>query len=234
MISLLIPTRGRREWLGRTIVSAIKTAKNPDKLEFVCYVDDDDVASYEKFGFDIAPDLNGNIHFIVGPRIVLSNTWNKCASYASGDILMQGNDDIIFRTVGWDVMVSRAFERCADKILMVHGNDGSTGRPSSIGNFGPHPFVSRRWIEVLGYMTAPYYSSDYGDTHINELANAIGRRRYLQFTVEHMHNLFGKAPIDKTTNERLARHAKDKVDTLYKDLALLRELDIEKLKESLK
>lgn len=225
MISVLIPTRKRREGLLRAIESCRATETYP--TEIVAYVDEDDAQSYA--------DINlPNVQFIIGPRIILSNCWNKCATAAKGDILMQGNDDIVFRTQSWDVMVEHAFERCADRILMVHGSDGSQGHNSSIGLFGPHPFVHRNWVDALDYFTAPYFSSDYGDSWINDLANGIGRRQFIPFVIEHLHFIFGKAAQDETTNERLMRHSADNVSQLYQDLAPLRALDIEKLQAAMR
>jgi len=220
MISLLIPTRGRRKGFLQTIESAKATASRPQDLEFIAYVDSDDARTYD--------GIEG-IRFRVGPRIVLSNTWNRCAEIAAGEIFFQGNDDIVFRTQGWDDMVLHEFEKFPDKIVMVHGSDGSTGRPSATGGFGPHPFVHRKWFETLGYVTPPCFSSDYGDTWLNDLANALKRRRHVTMVIEHLHFYFGKAHIDRTTQDRLSRHSRDHVEQLYKDLELLRKIDIEKL-----
>lgn len=224
MISILIPTRKRPEQLRTVIESAMRTAMA--EPEFVCYVDSDD-RSYELEDF-------GHAKFVHGPRIILSNMWNKCAAAARGDIFLQGNDDIIFRTEGWDKQVEAEFAKYPDRIVMVHGSDGGNcGHASSNGGFGPHPFVHRRWFETLGYVTPPFFSSDFGDTWINELANAIDRRKYLPFVIEHMHILFGKAYADETTDDRLARHTADDCSKLYNHLAPLREIDINKLKAAM-
>jgi hypothetical protein len=228
MISILIPTRGRREGLLRAIRSARQTASDPRNLEFVCYLDQDDAETYKDFE-------EPGVIFIIGPRIVLSNMWNKCAEIARSDGLMQGNDDIVFRTNGWDSMVSSEFAKFPDGIVMVHGNDGSgSATNSGKGTFGTHPFVTRRWYDVVGYFTPPFYASDFGDTHLNDVSAAIGRRRYIPFVVEHLHYAWGKAAVDQTTSDRLARHAADNVEQLYKDLAPLRQIDIEKLKAAMR
>jgi hypothetical protein len=226
MISVLIPTRKRPEQLRR-VVESLKATVHGYSPQIVAYVDNDD-SSYDAF-----KGYGRDVLFIQGPRIVLSNMWNKCAEAACGDILMQGNDDIIFRTTGWDRIIEEEFAKFSDRIVMVHGSDGSN-HDSGSGHFGPHPFISRQWMEALGYFTAPYFSSDYGDTWLNDLANAIGRRRYVPLVVEHMHYIFGKAETDQTTSERLERHSQDNVAQLYSDLAALREIDIEKLKAAMR
>lgn len=224
MISVLIPSRGRPSSLLRTIDSARKTLYNPAGVEFVVYLDEDDANSYRGLPAEI-----GQVTWVVGPRIVLSNTWNKCAEAAKGEIFCQGNDDLIFRTRDWDRLVNLAIGRIPDRICMVHGNDGSE-HPSGCGYFGPHPFVHRKWYDTLGYFTAPFFSSDFADTWTNDLANAINRRYPLPIMIEHMHFWLGKAVEDKTTKDRLQRHSDDLVEQLYADLVPLRRFDIEKLR----
>jgi hypothetical protein len=217
LISVLFPTRKRPIELKRTVDSLRATATG--QVDIVVYVDEDDMPSAEK-----ARELG--IECVVGPRIVVTQCWNECLRLAKGDLLMQANDDVIFRTPGWDQMVEAEFASCEDKVLMVHGSDLG----GHFEKFGPHPFVHIRWVEALGYFIPPYFSSDYGDAWVNAIANALGRRKFLPFVVEHMHFTFKKAEIDETTRDRLERHKRDDVDRLYKELTPLRERDTQKLK----
>lgn len=220
MISVLIPTRDRVEWFKRAVESINATASHA--AEIVAYIDDDDpqLDEYRQYFKGLG------ISYVEGPRIILTQCWNECFKICSGDIVMQGNDDIIFRTPGWDETVVEAFATCPDKILMVHGNDGSHRGEV----FGAHPFVHRKWVETLGYFIPPYFSSDYGDSWNNELANALGRRRYLPMLIEHMHPGFDKAPLDRTYRERLERHKADNVCKIWNETLPKRLADIEKLR----
>jgi hypothetical protein len=226
MISLLCPTRGRPFQLERMVHSVLATVANP--IEILLYVDSDDLAS-AKCGVELCVS-----YIKIGPRIILSQTWNELAKHATGDILAQWNDDIIARSPGWDKLVEEAFAACPDKILMVHGNDGSdSGLPSSNGSFGVHPFVHRRWIETLGYFMPGIYSSDYGDAYVNFCADQLGRRRYLPFIIEHMHFWLGKASEDQTTRDRLARHDRDNVSQLWRESLPQRIEDVQKLRRAM-
>lgn len=217
MISVLIPTRKRAAMLTRCIESMRVTAVG--EVEAVLYIDEDDESSVQ-----LARMLG--VKYKAGPRRTLSSLWNECFSIASGDILQQGNDDVIYRTPAWDKHVEETFATCPDKILMVHCDN----RSAYSADFGTHPFVHRKWVETLGYFTPPYFSSDYGDTWINALANAVGRRRFLPDVVEHMHYTLGKAEVDSTTKERLERHQRDNPGALYDRFAPQREADAAKLR----
>lgn len=223
MISLLCPTRGRPKEFLRMVHSVRDTSKNP--VEILAWVDADDpkLSEYPK---------GHGIRYYGSERLKwLTETWNRLAAKADGDIFCQANDDIVFRTDGWDVMVEEAFAACPDRVLMVHGDDlGCHG-----ARFGPHPFVHRMWYETLGYFIPPYFSSDYGDTWVNEIADNLQRRQFLPFIVEHLHFIFGKAQVDDTTKQRLERHKLDNVDALYKSATMqhLRNEATEKLREKL-
>lgn len=213
MISILCPTRGRPDQLAAMWATARETAEGP--IELVTRLDDDDRSDY--------PDL-GDVR-ISGPRGLLSSYWNDCHAAASGEIFMHAGDDIRFRTAAWDTRVVEVFESVPDRIVFVHGDDGFQHE-----RLGTHGFLHRRWVEAVGYFVPPYFSSDYNDTWLTEVADRIGRRVYLPDVVtEHMHPNAGKGEWDLTHRERLARHSQDDVDALYRSLDAARAADAAKL-----
>lgn len=222
-ISILCPTRGRPDNLLRLIRTALDTASGP--IEFVFYVDDDDQPTRA-----LLTELNGRVpglilSMLVGPRILLSEAWNRCAEIARAEILMHAGDDITFESNGWDDNVIHAFEAYPDRLVFVHGDDRLQGR-----NLGTHGFLHRRWVDVIGYFVPPYFSSDYNDTWLTEVADMLDRRVYLPNVVtEHHHPLAGKAEWDTTHRERLERGAADNVAELYVSLKAEREADMSKL-----
>lgn len=198
------------------MTSAFETADTD--VEFVFYVDEDDDSS-----LDVISQHDGKI--ITGPRVVLSEMWNRCAERASHDVMMHCGDDIIFRSDHWDSMVLNEFEQVPDKILLVYGRDGFQDE-----KLGTHSFIHRNWVDTVGYFVPPYFSSDYNDTWLNEVAVALGRRKYVpEIYTEHMHPAAGKGVLDITHQERLARHTRDNVEQLYADKQPERYADVKKL-----
>lgn len=215
MISILCPTRGRPGNVRRLVQSAEQTASGP--VEFVFYCDNDDHVSQE-----VCAEL-GTV--IIGPRIVLSQMWNRCYEQATGDVFMHCGDDIVFRTPDWDGMVLRTFERYPDRIALVHGRDGIHDQ-----NLATHGFLHRAWVDAAGYFVPPYFSSDYNDTWNTEVADRLGRRVYLaEMYTEHMHFINGKAELDVTHQERLARHERDNPAGLYEKHAAERATQVTRL-----
>lgn len=205
LISILVPTRGRPGDFVRLVKSVYDMATHGNRIEVVAYLDDDDADNYK-------PRLLG-VNYVVGPRILLSECWNRCYENAKGDIFMHCGDDIVFETPGWDTIVRKEFDKSADKLIFVHGDDlGPHGK-----EFGTHGFVHRRWVETIGYFVPPLFSSDWNDVWLNDVANMIGRRVAVPIVTEHHHYTFGKSHRDKTHAEREERGQRDDVVQLFKD-----------------
>jgi hypothetical protein len=223
-IGILCPTYGRPASMQRLVDSITSTCKFRNALELIFYIDNDDQESLNKARSILT--LNGSwTKAITGPKIKLSQMWNVCAEHTDAEILMLCADDIAFRTADWDEIVRNEFIASADKILFVHGDDGYNGE-----RFGTHGFLHRNWVETVGYFLPPYFSANWVDTWLNEVSNKIRRRRYIQILTEHLHFDVGKAEIDKTHQDRLARDATDQNHKIYQSLAMAREIDAMKLK----
>lgn len=221
MISILMPTRQRPHNIKRLWESLQDTVDDLKDVEVVLYIDEDD-NTYDSLGLPVT--------IVRGPRIVLSECWNRCYEQAKGDILMHCGDDIVFRTKNWNRVVEQEFEKYPDHIVFVFGDDGGPSR-----DFGTHGFVHRKWAEVSGFFVPPYFSSDYNDTWLNDVAKLIGRHQYVDIYTEHMHPAFNKAPIDQNHLERLERHRNDHVDELYNSPKMQEErrMNAEKLKSTM-
>lgn len=219
MISLILPTRKRPDNIRRFVTSALETAKNPKNIEFCFYIDNDDEASKQ-----VLEELK--CKYVQGERIVLSQMWNEAYKLATGDILGHMGDDIIFRSKDWDEYLENTFKKFDDRILFAFGDDGYWH-----SGFGTHGFIHRNWVETIGYFVPPYFSSDFNDTWLNDVAKGIERWVYIpEIYTEHMHYIFQKSAKDETYQEREDRGARDNVMVMYMNKLPERENDIKKLK----
>jgi len=209
-ISLLCPTRKRPQNMLAMFHSALYNADKPTDVECVFCIDDDDVTAQKQFE-DMRKVYGNQIKARIGKRVILAQTWNECLPLASGDIIMHCNDDIIFRTKGWDTIVRDEFDKCYDKILCVYGRDGFQNE--RLATFG---FYGRKLAEILGYFTPPYFSCDYCDNWLFAIHKTLNRARYHpEIYIEHLHPTAGKAVIDETHRDRLNAGARDNVNQLW-------------------
>lgn len=192
MVSLLCPTRGRPNLFARMVESASRLAREP--LEILAYVDADDAAIHEytiRFGSLIQ----------VGAPVRVGQAWNALAVKATGQFLMMANDDLIFRTENWDVILEHFAESLpGDGIYVLYCDDGAGGNPQDRCAF---PIVSRAFYNALGYYVPEHFNFLYHDTWLGEVGKLAGRLFYVpDICIEHMHFSYGKAAFDAT----YARH----------------------------
>lgn len=222
MFSILCPSRGRPDNIARLAESLEANTAGP--WELLVRLDGDDPLWGEYVSW-MGESHKPNLSMITAPRVLMSQLWNDLVPYALGDIFMLCGDDITFNTWGWDEPVRQRFPK--DGIAVVHGDDLSP----NAAKFGTHPFVTRKWVETLGYLAPPLFSSDYNDVWLHEVAEALGRRFYRPDVItEHHHPAFAKATWDLTHKERLARHNADDMDRVWRESAARRAEDIEKLR----
>ena len=224
-ISLLVPTRNRPIQLRKLIISAYETASDPDSVEFCFYINDEGASTDSE---EVITSFNNkNLRFKRGEKCILGELWNRALELATADILWHGNDDIVFRTSGWDKVILDAFEACKDKILFVYPANGNPKQQS-----GTHGFLHRNWVDVIGYFTAPYFSSDCCDGWLNEVAISLGRRVFVpNVLLEHMHFTLKKSSMDSVYAERIEAGVRDNVGQIYLDKAPERLDNIRKLQE---
>lgn len=234
-ISLLIPTRNRPEKLASVVSGAIRLASRPDDLEFLFYLDQDDLVSAPA----IEASAAGCRRTVVrGERLHDQSYWNQLADRASGDILFLGADDLGFRSEGWDERIRTGMaEACAGGIGMVYGDDAHFG-----SLLATHPFVSRGWVESAGFFVPPYFERCFVDLWIFELAVLTSLFRYLpEVVIEHLHVGLAKAqgdalyeeiirrPFDHRRYAELAPERREQAERLLAAAGLRREVDVAEL-----
>ena len=154
-ISLLLPTRGRKEALKRSILSAVNTADDIDSFQVLIGFDDDDTATVDYFVKELQPELdqlgvNYQAHVFAPMGYIRLNEYvNGLARHADADWLVFWNDDAIMETPGWDTVI--AAHTGEFKVLAFHTHND---HPYSI-----FPIVPRAWFDLFGYLS-PHQISD--------------------------------------------------------------------------
>jgi hypothetical protein len=197
LISLLLPTRKRPELARRFLNSVQATAKYPDDVEIILYVDDDDTASHDL-------DCTGvRLVRIIGPRLTMGGYNTACLVRARGDIIALVNDDVVIRTAGWDEALRHLDASIPDKIYLAYGDDRFKGQRLST-----FPILSRRACEVLQTPYHEAYRGAFIDYHLMDIFKRLAQSGYQRIfylpevVFEHLHYRAGKAEIDETYSAR--------------------------------
>lgn len=143
-VSVLIPTRGRVQRLQTLIDSFNQTVRNGN-AELVFKIDPDDQESANFL-------LTQAVTTLTSPRgsgyLDMPQYFNDLADLATGDVLMCGNDDMVFRTDDWPSMILKA-ANCFPDGLFDLGVDTL--------NTQNYPFatVSKLVVDRLGFLWDP-------------------------------------------------------------------------------
>ena len=214
-ISILTPTRNRPNNCERFIRSVYNTCWVRGDVELLFYVDSDDPA------LDIYLELQALCHtefvglhdvkFVVGEPMSVSKSWNILAEKCVGDIMIMGNDDLVYKTQGWDDVLEKRLIELNDPYYLTWFNDGiNSDRHCAF------PVISREWYETLGYFSPGVFNFGYNDTWVYDIAKRVGKLNYMNdILVEHLHFSVGKSNMDDTyarnrTQEKGNLYRKDK------------------------
>ena len=134
-ISLLLPTRGRKKALKRSIFSAVDTADDIDSFQVLLGFDEDDTATVDYFKTELQPELdqlgvNYQAHVFAPMGYIRLNEYvNGLARHSDADWLVFWNDDAIMETPGWDTAIADhtgEFKVLAQRSSLQHFSHCST------------------------------------------------------------------------------------------------------------
>ena len=182
-ISVLVPTRGRVDLLDKMLRSLVKTAEKPDLVEVVFRVDYDDA---ETIGYLNAQQpwlsvLNGT-PCVLGPHLngyaTLPIMINEAARLSTSDLLIVINDDVEFKTKGWDRRLNEEAAKFPDGIFNI-GVDTVNNNPNFV-----FPCQSRRQVELFGFFYDPRLI--YTDIWLRDALGPLGKlHRVPDVVIEH-------------------------------------------------
>ena len=150
VISVLLPTRGRRDVLKTSIESLVNKANQPSRLEILFGIDEDDEGLSDYIKDELAPFFNKhsiearasvfkplgyeNLHIYV----------NTLAGAATGDWLFFWNDDCLMDTQGWDDVIREH----DGEFKLLAPKDNHDGHPYAI-----LPIIPKDWFILMGHLS---------------------------------------------------------------------------------
>ena len=179
-ISVLVPTRHRIARL-RTLLSSFE-ATNDGRAEMVFRLDNDDQETHDLL------TRHTNHRLVIGPRYngyrSMAAFFNEMSQVATGDVLMLGNDDMVFKTPNWPRFVLKAANRYPDSLFNL-------GVRTFNEDHYPFSIVSRRAASYMGFLWDPRLV--WGDLFLRDVMAAFERCVLLP-SVEIEHDWIGNQP----------------------------------------
>ena len=149
-ISVLLPTRGRQEVLKHSITTLIEKASNPNDIEILFGVDEDDQQVIEFIRNDLKPlfdehkvEARASIFKPLGYEN-LHVYVNTLAGAATGEWLFFWNDDCVMVTEGWDDVI----KEYDGQFKLLGPKDNHEGHPYAI-----LPIVPKDWFILMGHLS---------------------------------------------------------------------------------
>lgn len=150
VISVLLPTRGRRDVLKTSIESLVNKANQPSRLEILFGIDEDDEGLSDYIKDELAPFFNKhsiearasvfkplgyeNLHIYV----------NTLAGAATGEWLFFWNDDCLMDSQGWDDVIREH----DGEFKLLAPKDNHDGHPYAI-----LPIIPKDWFILMGHLS---------------------------------------------------------------------------------
>ena len=199
IFSVLCPTHRRAKMQSRFAESVYKNCSQPETCEIIFGIDNDDTIALdmakelkEKYGDDFIKVC------LVDPEApALAIIANECAKKATGEILCNVADDVVFMSSDWDKVVKEEFNRYEDKIMLLWSDDGIWG-----GQLASHSFVHRNWVDTVGYLQPTHFYADWTDHWIQTMARELNRAVLIadrsRLFLEHRHAEHGHMEKDET------------------------------------
>ena len=150
IISVLLPTRGRKEVLKKSLETLISTATITKRIEIILGLDDDDVEVKQYIEDEVAPYLReneiecrANIFQPLGYEN-LHTYVNTLANSATGEWLFFWNDDALMLTEGWDKVI----DSYNGQFKLLGPKDNHNGHPYAI-----LPIVPKDWFRLMDHLS---------------------------------------------------------------------------------
>ena len=163
LVSILLPTRGRLESLEKSVKSLIDNAIEPEKVEILMRIDDDDEVSLSNM--EKIKNLHTHTQVIVGSRHKgyqsLHTFCNELAEQATGKWLFIWNDDAIMISEGWDFTFSDLESEGKAPALIQVGEKHKYSPESQPLFTTPFPIINKIVYEKLGHISPSYYNDTY-------------------------------------------------------------------------
>jgi hypothetical protein len=190
LINVLCMTRGRPDNLVQAIESAAERVSDPDNVAMWIYVDDDDAATLALIETGWHRSIPFPIHWLVLPRPStlpegLNELWRRSSNAA---FYMGFPDDYTIVTDNWDAIIRTTMaQESSDGMAIGYLCDPL--EPNANVTF---MIETAQWVNYAGQFLFPYFPFWFSDLWLQQIADMVDRRIYIDVGVLPMDGSKGK------------------------------------------
>ena len=194
-VAVVLPTRGRTDQLKKSLLSLMDKATEPEKVQYLIGIDNDDTSTIEWINENLIPVLREQvspIKIIQFDRLGygrLNEYVSHLARHSVAEWIMFWNDDAIMETDGWDRKI--AAETGEFNVLRMPTHNE---HPYAI-----FPIVPRDWLYLFGRLS-PHQLSD---AWISQVAFMLNRMKNIDVGLVHDRADLTGNNDDETYQERV-------------------------------
>lgn len=195
---VMCPSRGRPERIKEMLSSYAELRSKFTRLVIVLDEDDPLLSRYDTHGYTTE----------IKPRQDVSKIYNRLVKdYPKFKYYCAINDDMIFKTKGWDETLIGEIEKNGGWGIAFGDDKIHSGRLQRPTN----TLISGNIVKALGYLYPPELFALLGDVFLEDLGKALGRLYYRpDVVIEHKHYCANTAPNDDTYRFSESRHREEK------------------------
>lgn len=197
-ITIIHPSRNRPVHAYKTIDMWLGNAKNPDNIEYIMVVDDDD-ALLRLYPEALTGKYEGKVKVLVQnkkrkwyqkkPTLNAITAINSAASIALGNLMVVVSDDFVCPKQ-WDEQLLFYTEGMKDMVVKTIDGSGNDWLCTL-------PIVDKTWYKRFGYIYNPNYRHLFSDCELSSVAEMLGKLIKLPILFEHKHPMFGHGQEDQ-------------------------------------
>lgn len=185
-ISVIYPSRSRPEICKKTLSLWKACAKNPENIEWILSVDQDDPNLQDYVAFY----NSGDFHLEISRNRSCVDAINIAAEISTGDLLVVISDDFAPCHL-WDYQLQEALSNTwFGTDFIVKTSDGLQPWLITL------PIVGRQYYERLGHIYPPHILHMFADTWMTHVADLLDKKLELNIPFEHLHFSVGKSQKD--------------------------------------
>lgn len=176
----MCPSRDRPDQLVKMVDSVV--ARSSNQVELAVYIDFDQKTKY--------PASLPNTHVCYGERVGPVSSYNALVKRHRGyDVYGAVTDDCQFETEGWETWLNSAVAAFKNNVGAIAPYVRDSGRMD-------FPWVTRQWIETLGYFALKTCKHYYWDVAVELLGQCsqIAYADVYDFRIAHLGTPYGCNP----------------------------------------